>query len=123
MGVLPIVHAGHDASIARMKGWLPALAVGALAVVVATLVALTLRQPMIPTYAPTPPAPRDAGRALVGPVLYTVDATASEEWRWFSFRRTLAGGEPGAAVRPPVPQALRAGQFSRSPMRRPILQV
>jgi len=69
-----------------MKGWLPALAVGALAVVVATLVALTLRQPMIPTYAPTPPAPRDAGRALIGPILYTVDATASEEWRWFSFR-------------------------------------
>src|SRR2546428_7278654 len=29
-----------------------------------TLVALTLRQPMVPTYAPTPPAPRDAGRAL-----------------------------------------------------------
>ncbi|MGH7419634.1 MAG: HmuY family protein, partial [Candidatus Rokuibacteriota bacterium] len=40
----------------------------------------------VPTYAPTSPAPRDLGRALVGPVLYTVDATAPEAWRRFSFR-------------------------------------
>jgi len=30
-------------------------------------------------------SPRDAGRALVGPVLYTVDATDLEQWRYFSF--------------------------------------
>src|SRR5204862_366580 len=28
----------------------------------------------------------DAGRALVGPVLYTLDATSAEAWRNFSFR-------------------------------------
>jgi len=50
-----------------------------------TLVALTLRQPNVLTYAPTPPASRDSGRALVGPVLYTVDATNPEHWRYFSF--------------------------------------
>ena len=49
-------------------------------------VALTLRHPDVPTYAPTPSAPRDAGRALVGPIRYTVDATSPERWREFSFR-------------------------------------
>src|SRR5437879_12487112 len=78
-----------------MKRLVPTLAVGAIVVGAVTLVALTLRQPMVPTYAPTPPAPRDAGRTLVGPVLYTVDATAPEEWRSFSFRlgSVLDGGQ------------------------------
>jgi hypothetical protein len=58
----------------------------AAAAVVVTLIALTLRQPDVPSYAPTPPAPTDAGRALVGPVLYTVDATSPDAWRYFSFR-------------------------------------
>jgi hypothetical protein len=64
------------------------MAVAAMVAVAVTLVALSLRQPQVPTYSPTPPAtsPRDAGRALVGPVLYTVDATSPEQWRYFSFR-------------------------------------
>ena len=64
----------------------PLLAVAAVVVVAVALVALTLRQPSVPTYAPTPPTPSDAGRALVGPRLYTVDATSAERWRYFSFR-------------------------------------
>ena len=64
----------------------PILAATAVAAVAVTLVALTLRQPDVPTYALTPPAPRDAGAALVGPVLYTVDATIADAWRNFSFR-------------------------------------
>jgi len=55
----------------------------ALAIV---FVALTLRHPNVAMFAPTPPAPRDVGRALVGPVVYTVDATDPERWRRFSFR-------------------------------------
>lgn len=51
----------------------------------AVLVALTLRQPKVPTFPPTPPAPKEAGSALVGPVVYTVDATNAEAWRYFSF--------------------------------------
>jgi hypothetical protein len=51
-----------------------------------TLVALTLRQADVATYPVTAAAPRDAGRALVGPVLYTVDATQADAWRYFSFR-------------------------------------
>ena len=41
---------------------------------------------MVPTYPPTPPAAREAARGLVGPILYTVDASAPDAWRYFSFR-------------------------------------
>src|SRR5262245_58230653 len=61
------------------------MAATAAVAVVVTLITLTLRQPDVPTYAPTPPAPADVGRALVGPVLYTVDATSTDTWRYFSF--------------------------------------
>src|SRR5947209_7033209 len=51
---------------------------------------------------PTRSSPRRAAcRALVGPVLYTVDATAPEEWRSFSFRlgSVLDGGQGDLAFR------------------------
>jgi hypothetical protein len=66
-------------------------------VVAVTLVALTLRQPDVPTFAPTPPRPQDAGRALVGPVVYTVDATSGERWQHFSFRLGAVLDEAGPA--------------------------
>ena len=62
------------------------LAVAAIVIVAATLVVLSLRQSTVPMYEPTSPSPRDTGRSLVGPVLYTVDATGPEHWRHFSFR-------------------------------------
>ncbi len=74
----------------------PAAAALAAVAVVVGLVALTLRQPDVPTYAPTVPVPADVGRALVGPVLYTVDATSPEAWRYFSFRRGAVIEEGGA---------------------------
>src|SRR5207302_9991721 len=61
-----------------------------------TLVAFSLRQPAVPSYSPTPPSPRDTGRALVGPVLYTVDATDLEQWRYFSFHVGSVIENPGA---------------------------
>ena len=61
------------------------IVIAAMAIGAATLVVLSVRKPPVATYAPTPPAPRDAGRALVGPVLYTVDATSPDQWRYFSF--------------------------------------
>jgi hypothetical protein len=64
----------------------PIVGAALVAVVAVTLVALTLRPADVPTYAPTPPDPRPASGGLVGPVLYTVDATAPDEWRHFSFR-------------------------------------
>ena len=63
-----------------------ALAVGAVLAGAGVFVALTLQAPSVPTYAPTPPAMREAGPGLVGPILYTVDASAPDVWRYFSFR-------------------------------------
>jgi heme-binding HmuY-like protein len=62
------------------------LAVGAVLGLAGVLVALTLKTPSVPTYAPTPVAARDVGARLVGPILYTVDASAPDVWRYFSFR-------------------------------------
>jgi hypothetical protein len=61
------------------------------------LVALTLRQPDVPTYPLTPPpsAPQNAGASLIGPVLYTLDATSAESWRSFSFRTGTVVEGPG----------------------------
>src|SRR5262249_12614362 len=73
----------HPAFLKALMPWLGVTGVVALAV---TLVVLTLRPTDVPAYAPTPPAPRAVGSSLVGPVLYTVDATAPDAWRHFSFR-------------------------------------
>ena len=70
----------------KLKRLVPVLAAAGVLTLAAVLVTLTLRPAAVPTYAPTPPAPREAPRTLVGPVLYTVDATAPELWRPFSFR-------------------------------------
>ena len=64
----------------------PKVAVAIVIVVAVVAVALTLRTPEVPMYAPTPPAPSDSGRVLVGPRVYTVDATNGERWTKFSFR-------------------------------------
>jgi HmuY protein len=60
--------------------------VAAMVIIAATLVGLSVRRPSVPMFAPTRAAPRDIGRARVGPILYTVDATSPERWRHFSFR-------------------------------------
>jgi len=68
-----------------MKRLLPGLAAAGVIMLAVTLVALTLRPTAVPTYSPTPAAPRELGRGLAGPTLYTIDATAAEAWRHFSF--------------------------------------
>ena len=60
------------------------------------LVVLSLRVPAVAMYAPTPPAPRDVGRALVGPILYTVDASRPEPWRYFAFHLGSVVENPAA---------------------------
>jgi hypothetical protein len=69
-----------------LKRAAPGVAATVVVAVAAALVALTLRAPEVPSFPPTPAAPKAAGAALVGPVLYTVDATAADVWRHFSFR-------------------------------------
>jgi hypothetical protein len=73
----------------------PILAVTLVSAVAVGLVALTLRPPEVPSYALTAGAPNDAGRALVGPVLYTLDATSAETWRSFSFKLGAVVDGPG----------------------------
>lgn len=73
----------------------PLVAIGLVVAVAAVLVALTLRQADVPTYAPTRAVPADAGRRLVGPVLHTVDATDPDRWRYFSFRLGAVVDAPG----------------------------
>jgi hypothetical protein len=63
----------------------PILGVTMVVAVAVTLVGLTLKPREVPTHAPTRSEPREAPRALVGPVLYTEDATAPDVWRRFSF--------------------------------------
>jgi hypothetical protein len=43
--------------------------------------------PPVGNYTVTPPHPIDVGNQLVGPVLYTLDARASEQWAFFDFSR------------------------------------
>lgn len=65
----------------------PILAATLVSAIAVTLVALTLRRPDdVPTWAPSTAVPAEAGRALVGPVRYTLDAREAEAWRQFSFR-------------------------------------
>jgi hypothetical protein len=69
--------------------------VGALVVAAVLLVAASLRRPELPTYAPTAADPRDMGEALVGPLTYTVDASAPQTWHFFDFSRGSVVEAPG----------------------------
>lgn len=83
--------------MARRPSNRPAILIGgALGTLVIVLVLASLRRPEPPTFAPTPPQPREIGDRLVGPTLYTVDATSPEAWRFFDFSR-------GSVVEPSGP--------------------
>jgi hypothetical protein len=72
-----------------------AIVVGALVVAAVLLVAASLRRPEPPAFAPTAADPREVGLELVGPVTYTIDASAPEGWRFFDFSRGSAVERPG----------------------------
>lgn len=68
---------------------------GTLGLLVIALVLASLRRPEPATFSPTPPNPRPAGQAWVGPTLYTVEATSSDAWRFFDFSRGSVVERPG----------------------------
>jgi hypothetical protein len=72
------------------------LLIGGLVLIAALLVAASLRRPEPPSFAPTAAQPREVGDTLVGPVTYTIDASAPEAWRFFDFSR-------GSLVEDPAP--------------------
>ncbi len=63
---------------------------GAFALLVVSLLVGSLTQPELPPYTPTALAPLRVGDSLVGPATYTLDASATEQWRYFDFARNSA---------------------------------
>jgi len=63
---------------------------GAFALLITSLVIGSLTTPEFPPYTPTVPHPHPAavGDSLVGPATYTLDASSTDRWRRFDFRRS-----------------------------------
>jgi hypothetical protein len=57
----------------------------AFLLLVASLVMGSLRSHDLPPYTPTAPAPAAVGDSLVGPAIYTVDASGNDAWQHFDF--------------------------------------
>ena len=68
---------------------------GIVVVLAGTLVAMSFDRPAVEVHVPTPPRPAEAGGALVGPVTYTVDASATGAWSFFDFSRGSVVTDPG----------------------------
>jgi len=60
---------------------------GAFLLLVASLVIGSFTTPEFPPYAVTVPAPAKVGDSIVGPSMYTLDASAGAGWRRFDFAR------------------------------------
>jgi len=60
---------------------------GAFALLIASLVIGSLTTPEFPPYTPTVPHAAAVGDSLVGPATYTLDASSTDHWRRFDFRR------------------------------------
>jgi hypothetical protein len=63
---------------------------GAFLLLLASLVIGSLTTPEFPPYMLTDPQPALVGDSLVGPVTYTLDASAGDRWRRFDFARNAA---------------------------------
>lgn len=81
-----------------MSGKRPPVMVFALGVafvlLIASLVMGSLRSPELPPYEPTVAQPAAVGDSLVGPAIYTVNASVGDEWVKFDFgsNAVVAGG-------------------------------
>jgi hypothetical protein len=63
------------------------LALPCLALVLLFLAPWLFPGPPVGNYIVTPPHPVEVGERLVGPVVYTLDARASDQWTYFDFSR------------------------------------
>ncbi len=63
------------------------LVLGSLGLATAFLVASSLERPQVLEFVPTRPDPQAAGAVLVGPRVYTADASDPEGWSYFDFSR------------------------------------
>lgn len=69
--------------------------VGVFVLLLASFVVGSLSRPAVPTGTVTPPHPAALGDTLVGPVVFTIDATAPARWSFFDFSRNSAVTDPG----------------------------
>lgn len=74
-----------------LAGVLVVASIGVMAMVALVVMALNRTAP--PTYLPTVREPRGAAAGMVGPELFTADATAENQWQFFSFARGSLVGE------------------------------
>jgi hypothetical protein len=63
---------------------------GTFVLLVASLLIGSLTKPEFPPYTRTVPRPAPVGDSLVGPATYTLDASATDQWRRFDFGRDAA---------------------------------
>jgi hypothetical protein len=63
---------------------------GAFLLLVAALLIGSFTRPEFPPYALTAPRASPVGDSLVGPATYTLDASATDRWRYFDFARNAA---------------------------------
>ena len=63
---------------------------GVFVLLIASLVIGSLTTPEFPPYTPTVARPAVVGDSLVGPATYTLDASSTERWSRFDFRRNSA---------------------------------
>ena len=87
----------RDASLTRRQR----IVVGAVALLVVAaavgMVVFSLQRPSVREYLPTPVQPAVVGDSLIGPEIYTVDASSSSDWAYFDFSRgsVVEDPEPG----------------------------
>ena len=71
---------------------------GAFLLLMVSLLIGSFTTPEFPPYTLTAPAPVLVGDSLVGPAVYTLDASATDRWRYFDFSRNAvvdpAGSDP-----------------------------
>ena len=78
----------------RLQANLPFIVITLVVVgVAATFVAVSLRRPELDMFQPTSAVPSETGSAMIGPVVFTADAT-KEGWSYFDFSRGSTVDDP-----------------------------
>ncbi|MBW3660436.1 MAG: metal transporter [Gemmatimonadetes bacterium] len=103
--------------VSPSKSWiLPGVLIAAIALVAAAMIIASIRRPEPRAWTPTPSRPAEAGDTLVGPVVYTVDATTGEVQAKSQEILPLAGSyEPDAETQAIVDDAVWEFTIEPSP--------
>jgi len=86
---------GGDGPLSRRQRFVVFGVTLALVAAAVAMIVFSLQRPEVQEYLPTSANPSPVGDSLVGPVTYTVDASASSEWVFFDFSRGSVIPDPG----------------------------